>query len=202
MPRLSDTAKLERRDRLVAVAEQLFLKNGYENTTVNQMVDELGMAKGSYYYHFQSKEDILVAVSERLISSTRDKLLGIRKQGDKDITWRIREVLAAFQEDFFRNKTVWKHVYHDRNAAMDKQVRKIAGKNFTPLLARMLDEANEQGRLDIPHTYEAAEVLMTLFDLSSRQLSARVDRGKRARIFETLRYMIGHILSEECIPDF
>jgi AcrR family transcriptional regulator len=140
MPRLSKAAAKKRRQDLITVAAQLFLKQGYENTTINQIINKLNLAKGTYYYHFQSKEDILIAVSDKLISDTQKKLVAIHKQNEKDVLWRIREILSIFHDDFYQNRTIWKLVYHDNNIAMHKQVSKIGARRFTPLITDVLQE--------------------------------------------------------------
>jgi len=170
MPRLSRTAAKERRQELIDVAAQLFLKQGYENTTVNQIINKLNLAKGTYYYHFQSKEDILIAVSDKLISDTQKKLVSIHRQNEKDVLWRIREILSIFHDDFYRNRNIWKLVYHDNNVAMHKQVTKIGGKRFTPLLTDVLQEGIEEDLIYVPHARETAQVLISIFDIFSYQL--------------------------------
>ena len=193
---------MQRRQDLVDVAAQLFLKQGYEDTTVNQIIGSLNLAKGTYYYHFKSKEDILVAVSDKLISDTREKLVAIHRQNDKDVLWRIREILGIFHDDFYRNRTIWKLVYHDKNVAMHKQVTKIGGKRFTPLLTDVLQEGIEKGLVHVPHAHETAQALISIFDIFSSQLCSARGHDKRVRIFETLRYLIGQILGKDCIPEF
>ena len=202
MPRLSKAAAKKRRQDLITVAAQLFLKQGYENTTVNQIIDSLNLAKGTYYYHFRSKEDILIAVSDKLISATREKLVAVHQQNEKDVLWRIREILSIFHDDFYRNRTMWKLVYHDNNVAMHKQVTKIGGKKFTPLLTDVIHEGMEKGLVHVPHAYETAQALISIFDIFSRQLCSSRGHDKRVRIFETLRYLIGQILGKNCIPEF
>ena len=202
MPRLSKAAAQERRQDLITVAERLFLKQGYENTTVNQIIASLNLAKGTYYYHFRSKEDILIAVSDKLISDTRQKLQAAYRQKDHDVLWRIREILSIFHDDFYRNRAIWKLVYNDNNAAMHKQVSKIGAKKFTPLLTDVLQEGMDKDLVQVPHAHETAQVLISLFDIFSRQLCAARGHDKRVRIFETLRYMIGQILGRDCIPEF
>lgn len=201
MPILSKAAAHERRQDLITVAQQLFLTQGYENTTVNQIIATLNLAKGTYYYHFRSKEDILIAVSDRLIGDTQEKLRAVHERRDKDALWRIREMLSIFHDDFYRNRAIWTLVYHDSNLALHKQVSDIGAKKFTPLLEDALQEGIDQRVIQVPHAHETAQVLVSMFDVFSRQLCASRGRDKKVRIFETLRYMIGQILSQDCVPD-
>ncbi len=202
MPRLSKSAGLQRREALVSVAEKLFLKNGYENITVSQLTDSLDLAKGTFYYHFKSKENLLVAVSERLIINTHRKLEEAHERSDKSPMWQLREMLSILHDDFYRNRAIWKLVYDDRNISMHRKVAKAAGKRMTPLLADVLYEAREARLIDTPHPKETAEVLINMFDLFSRQLCARASHERRVRIFETLRFVLARVLGEKAIPEF
>ena len=52
--------KLSVRERIVETASRLFYFNGYNQTGINQIIEEAGVAKASLYQHFRSKEDIAV----------------------------------------------------------------------------------------------------------------------------------------------
>ena len=51
----------ERRNEILDVAERMFCTNGYDNTSTNDILAEIGIARGTLYYHFKNKEDILDA---------------------------------------------------------------------------------------------------------------------------------------------
>ncbi|GAA4884137.1 TetR/AcrR family transcriptional regulator [Flaviramulus aquimarinus] len=57
--------KLGVKDRIIETASDLFYNNGYNQTGINQIIDEAGVAKASMYMHFRSKEDIAVAYLKR-----------------------------------------------------------------------------------------------------------------------------------------
>lgn len=53
--------------RILDAAQRLFIEKGYEHTTIQDIVNELGdLTKGAIYHHFKSKEDILIAVGQRV----------------------------------------------------------------------------------------------------------------------------------------
>ena len=47
---------------LLQIAYGLFISRGYENTSVDDIIEAAGIAKGTYYYHFESKEQTLEEV--------------------------------------------------------------------------------------------------------------------------------------------
>ena len=67
----------KRREELVGAAGELFLKNGYDNTAVSDIVRKVGVAQGTFYYHFSSKASILEAVLEKNFSEMERALTSI-----------------------------------------------------------------------------------------------------------------------------
>lgn len=57
----------ERRKEILETAERLFLKKGYTKTTVNDILKEIGIAKGTFYHYFKSKEEVMDEIIMRII---------------------------------------------------------------------------------------------------------------------------------------
>jgi AcrR family transcriptional regulator len=97
------------RERILAVALELFASRGYSATSVRDITEHLGMTKASLYYHFASKEDILDALHvpwrdeiDALLAKARSgQLAGAAQVITEfvDITCRRASVLRAFMSD-------------------------------------------------------------------------------------------------------
>lgn len=62
---------------ILEVAFRLFTEKGYEHTSIQDIIDHLGgLSKGAIYHHFKSKEDILIAVTEKMTEES-NKMLGV-----------------------------------------------------------------------------------------------------------------------------
>ena len=57
----------KRKQELLNLAYRMFIEKGYENTSIDEIVAKAGIAKGTYYYYFASKEETLEAVIEMMI---------------------------------------------------------------------------------------------------------------------------------------
>ena len=67
-------------NRILDTSMDLFLKKGYDNTTIQDIVDELGdLSKGAIYHHFKSKEEIMEAVIPRIYSGSSEDSLDIEE---------------------------------------------------------------------------------------------------------------------------
>ena len=72
---------------ILDVSQRLFIEKGYDNTTIQDIIDELGgLTKGAIYHHFSSKQDILDAVIERLFAKNTLSASWRKIQSDTDIT--------------------------------------------------------------------------------------------------------------------
>ena len=57
-----------RRRELLRIAYRLFIEKGYENTSIDEIIAAAGIAKGTYYYYFPSKEATLEAVVDMMMN--------------------------------------------------------------------------------------------------------------------------------------
>ena len=69
--RIVKTAE-ERKNEILDVAEELFAEKGYDNASTNDIIARIGIARGTLYHHFGSKEEILDAIVDRM---TREGLI-------------------------------------------------------------------------------------------------------------------------------
>lgn len=92
---------------ILDVALQLFMQKGYEHTSVQDIIDNLGgLSKGAIYHHFKSKEDILIAATDQLCAESNQLLREIRNRtdlnGKEKLKMIFREsICRPVQEDLF-----------------------------------------------------------------------------------------------------
>lgn len=81
-------------NRILDAAMYLFLEKGYDNTTIQDIVDALGnLSKGAIYHHFKSKEDIIEAVIPRLYESSDNQLLEIKESSSYTGLEKLKKVM-------------------------------------------------------------------------------------------------------------
>jgi AcrR family transcriptional regulator len=165
VPRIVKTHDV-RRDEILDCAQQLITRRGYEQMTIQNILDELHIAKGTFYHYFDSKQHLLEAVVGQLIDSMEQLLAGVLD--DQDLP--AAQTLNQFFNALGRNKLtqqplmlallrVW---YSDDNAIVRHKVRTTMLQRLTPLLARVIRRGTERGEFSTTHSDEAAEVLLSL----------------------------------------
>ena len=98
---MSDTST---RDHIIAAADRLFYRQGYEHTSFANIADVVQISRGNFYYHFRTKDEILDAVIDVRLANTR-KMLEQWEAGGKEPADRIRsfiQMLVANRADIKR----------------------------------------------------------------------------------------------------
>ena len=91
-----------RRDELLRVSARLFREKGFDGTSIRDISSAAGMHSGSPFYHFKTKQDILVAVMEQGLAEGLRSLQAVAasaKTPEQKLTAMIRTQLATILED-------------------------------------------------------------------------------------------------------
>jgi AcrR family transcriptional regulator len=157
----------ERKDEILNAAEKLFSAKGYSGTSVNDILLAVNIAKGTFYYHFKSKEDVLDALIERRIKT------GVAKA--EEITAAplppVQKLLAMLMAQKPQNETQedFISVLHEKdNSQMHEKSIIQSVIRLAPCIAKVIKEGIEAGIFSTPYPLERAEILlaaaMVLFD--------------------------------------
>jgi AcrR family transcriptional regulator len=68
------------RERIQAVALELFAEHGYEKTSLREIAERLGVTKAALYYHFNTKEDIAVSLFDTLLADMDEIIAWLREE--------------------------------------------------------------------------------------------------------------------------
>src|SRR5699024_4703359 len=91
-------------EKILDVAQRLFLEKGYDNTTIQDIVDGLGgLTKGAIYHHFKSKEEIIEALGDKLFFDN-NPFVTVQKQKSLNGLQKMREVIKLNHVDIDRTE--------------------------------------------------------------------------------------------------
>ncbi len=158
----------ERRNEILDAADALFGKKGFDGTSTNDILDMVGIARGTLYYHFKSKEEILDALieryTERLINNAQTAA------GDKAISVneRMVRVITSLNISGGSSSQIMEQIHKPQNALMHQKIQHAMLAGITPILAEIIREGNAKGIYNTPYPYECMEMVMvygnTVFD--------------------------------------
>jgi AcrR family transcriptional regulator len=101
------------RERILDVALDLFIEKGYDKTSLREIAEPLGFSKAALYYHFASKEDILMALHMRLHDFGIDALGRMGQQEPTVALWA--DLLDELVDQMLANRKIF--LLHERNQA-------------------------------------------------------------------------------------
>lgn len=156
----------QRKQELLKIAYDLFLSEGYENTSVDTIIEKAGIAKGTYYYYFESKEEMLEEVCMMMIDGETEKAMQI-VNADIPIPQKIIGIISSFRPEQ-KEKTITDTLNSSENILMHDKVNKRIIEVVAPILTKVVEQGIEEGVLSCDNVYERVRMLLivsnTLFD--------------------------------------
>lgn len=173
-----------RRNEILDAARRLVYTRGYEQMTIQDILDALKISKGAFYHYFDSKSALLEALIERMMTEAVQMLLPIvqdpnlpalqkfQRFSDAGMAWK------AAQRDFFLPLLrIW---YTDDNAIARQKTVEGGIKQLQPLLAEIIQQGVREGVFSTPLPEQVGEVLMALLvamgDSLARQILSSHER--------------------------
>ena len=145
-----------RRGELVDAAEELFLAKGYEETAVADIVGQVGVSQGTFYYYFKSKGEILDAIIDRWIEEIKRGIEDIASRDDLNAIENILGFFNFFSSiGRFRQRLV-EYIHEERNAHLHIKFERKVPQIIIPVFSRMIEEGVEEGFFDVRHPEMAA----------------------------------------------
>lgn len=150
----------ERRTEIINAAERLFNEKGFGNTAVSDIVKSIGVAQGTFYYYFKSKDDVFSAIAENFLNDyledftlmvNNEKLNAIEKFGiafDKGI-----ELLE-------NNEGVMFYLHTKENIELHEKVERKFIEYITPYVVKIAKQGVEEGLFDMEYPEEVITFLM------------------------------------------
>nr|WP_037283398.1 TetR/AcrR family transcriptional regulator [Saccharibacillus sacchari] len=153
-------------EHILNVSATLFSKKGFEKTSIQDIITELGLSKGAVYHHFKSKDDILEAVMrKRFDYATRrmqELIANTQAANSKDRLIRILEQMVADLEIHTMDQILAAQIKNPQFvvAGIKESVQKDAR-----TIAQIMIEGKADGSITTDYPLECAEVFMLLANI-------------------------------------
>lgn len=186
--------------KILEVSLKLFLEKGYDETTVLDIVANLGgLTRGAFYHHFKSKEEVLNALGDKMFFEN-NPFDAVRGRNDLNGLQKIREMLIINQSDEKRTNINIQSLPILQNprilaAAIESNCRVL-----TPLWFELLEEGRRDGSIKSEYTKELSELLPLVdfwFMPSLYPATAEELRHKYNFVTQTLAMLGLPVLDEE-----
>ncbi len=145
----------ERKNEILDVAQRLFHEKGYVQTTVEDIMRECNIAKGTLYYHFKGKEEILSAMINRQIDRQEETMRQIA--ADKTMT-AVEKLIQVIHLLSYKDR-VTDGYSEQENAELQQKSFTRTLFRFAPAMTAIVEEGIQNGEFSTPYPRESVELL-------------------------------------------
>lgn len=146
------------RKEILEAAQKLFLSKGYEETAVTDIMELAGGAKGMFYRFFQTKEEVLQALGDRMFLEN-NPFEAVRGRSDLNGMQKIREVLALDRADKEREEISIQAVPILKDPRILAAAVEANRRVLTPLWLELIEEGRRDGSVKTAYAKEISELL-------------------------------------------
>lgn len=143
---------------IIDAAKELFLTKGYEETSVADIMERAGGAKGMFYRFFQSKEEIMHALGDQMFLEN-NPFEAVRERSDLNGLQKIREMLAVDRADEVRERINAQAVGILKDPRILAAAVAANRRVLTPLWFELIEEGRRDGSIQTEYAKELSELL-------------------------------------------
>ncbi len=150
----------KRKHELLKIAYEMFLRRGYENTSVDEIIAKAQIAKGTFYYYFPSKEQLLEDVIEMMIeneTAAAEQIMRLELPAPQKIVGIIASIKPTEEE-----KPISDALMQPQNVLMHDKIRKKLIRVIVPLLSEAVEEGVRQGIFSCDNIPERVRMLLVV----------------------------------------
>ena len=165
---MSETLRKDnRKHEFMAAALELFYRKGYENTTIKDIIDELGVSKGAFYHYFESKEDIIITIATEFTRRAGSIVKEIFERPDLTALEKMNLAFASLNEYKIREsewRTKFKGaIQNNENLKLQNMIINSMKNEIRGLYAELIETGVKEGVFGDPvDSMDMAEFLLDI----------------------------------------
>lgn len=146
------------KSEILKAAQELFLLRGYDNTSIADIMELVGGAKGMFYRFFQSKEEVMQELGDRMFFEN-NPFEAVKNRADLNGLQKIRELLKLNQLDMERENINIQAIPILKDPRILATAVEANRRVLTPLWFELLEEGRQDGSIQTEYTRELSELL-------------------------------------------
>jgi AcrR family transcriptional regulator len=173
-----------RKEEIVAAAFDLFREKGYDQVSVHDIVKRVGLAQGTFYYHFKSKYDLLDDVVEYENRQIVATLKAIATDEKRSTLEKLHGIININPDD--ESRRFIRQVRSEDNAVLYMKAQRKMGEELYPYLVKFIEDGNKESVFSVHYPREAVELLFDMQRDFERLLANRTDRDSAYRLIRAM----------------
>jgi len=165
----------ERKKEFLDIARKLFFTKGYAQTSVDEIIKAVGLSKGSFYYYFKSKEDLLNELTKDLIDNILVEVQKIVNRNNLNAVTKLNRSFGAIALVKLNNieliTALQKAFYDDQNIYFRYKVYQNSTDILAPEFSKIIKQGIREGCFSTPYPDETARLFFELSFIIGERLS-------------------------------
>jgi len=182
--RMTRTVKTReaRRAEILDVASTLFRTRGYGATSVEEIVNGVGVAKGTFYYYFRTKEDVLTALARRMADEMAQRSRAVAEDPGLGPIEKLRRIFAEQRRVRDAGPDIVDGLHRPENREMHDRSNVETVRAFGPIFAGVIEEGRRAGVFEVEDPLSTAQFILAgslflfgegVFDWTQEEEAAR-----------------------------
>jgi len=164
----------ERKDEFLDTAQKLFFSQGYDQTSVDTIIRKMGLSKGTFYYYFESKEDLLDKLTCKMGDKILEEVKKIADREDLDAAAKLNDAFAVTRSVKLENmdllKVLIKVLYNDRNLFFRYKMFQKFTEMLAPEFAKIIRQGMNEKVFSTSYPDEAANLIFEIANAFSGKI--------------------------------
>ena len=184
----------ERRNEILEVAEQLFYAKGFERCTVNDILKEVAIAKGTFYHYFKSKEEVMDAIISRNIEIVIGRVEKTLKRDDIDPVEKLMNAFLAMRVNDKVGSNMLDDLHRPENALLHQKILNQMIGSMAPILVKIIEEGIEKNVWSCRYPLQYMQIFLAASLTLTDEGIFEVDADSKMKIITALISMLEKML--------
>lgn len=190
----------ERLQEILATARGLFFTKGYDATSVNDIISTIGIAKGTFYHYFDSKEDLMIALADQITDEAVNIISNITEDSSLSAGKKFQKVFSQTGNWKMDNREMMLELlqvmYDPKNTRLFKTLNTMTLEKATPYFTQIIKQGIDAGEWETRYPDEIARIIFQMgFGISEQFRTGllkllEVSADKKQEILADLRQKI------------
>ncbi len=167
-----------RRSEILDVAQQMFYTRGYEQTSIQDIIDQVGIAKGTFYHYFGSKVDLLDQLIERLVDQAMVFIEAVATDGQLNAQQKLIQMFGRVGSWKTQSKAFFLDIlrpyYSADNAVLRQKMQTMGLMRMSPYFTDIIRQGVAEGCFVTDHPDDLAEVILAILTAWSEGLATMI----------------------------
>jgi len=154
-----------RKKEFLKTSLELFAENGYDKTTIQDIIDQMGVSRGTFYHYFSSKEDIIITIAREYVNGAIYLIKRIAEKRDLNAVEKINNLMESvnqYKAQQEEHRLTVKGIFSkEKNIKLERKIESAFKGDALKYLKEIIDQGIEEGSFDTINSRELTEFILT-----------------------------------------